>query len=282
MRAEILIDVAATLGEGPRWDAERSRLLWVDIEPGELHVWDGAADRVTACGARVGAAAPAEGGGILVALADRLAFVGEDGAIGAAHPIPHSAELRMNDGACDARGRFWVGSMRLDERGWDGALYRYDGRELVTVLDGVGLSNGIGWSPDGTLMYYVDTLTRRIDVFDYDGEIANRRPFVRIDAADGFPDGLAVDDEGGVWLALWGGRAVRRYGADGRLEEQLDLPAEHVTACCFGGAGGRTLFVTTAAPDGRVYVVEDAGVAGPPAAPFRSTAPSEAEPTSAR
>src|SRR5579885_3853026 len=133
MRAEILIDVAATLGEGPRWDAERSGLLCVDIEPGE-------------------------GGGILVALADRLAFVGEDGAIRGAHPIPHSAELRMNDGACDARGRFWVGSMRLDERGWDGALYRYDGRELVTVLDGVGLSNGIGWSPDGTLMYYVDTL----------------------------------------------------------------------------------------------------------------------------
>jgi sugar lactone lactonase YvrE len=282
MQAEILIDAPAKLGEGPRWDAARGRLLWVDIEPGELHVWDGAADQRTLCGARVGAAAPTDGGEILVALADRLAFVSEDGGIRDAHRFPHSAELRMNDGTCDAQGRFWVGSMRLDEQGWDGALYRYDGRELLTMVDGVGLSNGIDWSPDRSLMYYVDSLTQRIDVFDYDGEIANRRPFVEIDPADGVPDGLMVDDEGGIWLALWGGHAVRRYGPEGRLEAELELPAANVTACCFGGADGRTLFITTAAPDGRVYVVDDAGVAGPPAAPFRSTAPSDAEPTSAR
>ena len=282
MQPEILIDVRARLGEGPRWDAERSRLLWVDIEPGELHVWDGAEDRKTACGARVGAAAPTTDGETLVALAHCLAFVAEDGSIRAAHPFPHSAELRTNDGACDPQGRFWVGSMRVDERGREGALYRYDGRELVTMVEGIGLSNGLDWSPDRSLMYYVDTPTQRIDVFDYDGEIANRRPFVEIAPEDGFPDGLAVDDEGGVWLALWGGHAVRRYGADGRLEAQVELPAAHVTACCFGGPTRRTLFITTAAPDGRLYVVEDAGVAGPPATPFRSTAPSDAEPTSAR
>src|SRR5690348_9236689 len=115
MQPEILIDVRARLGEGPRWDAERGRLLWVDIEPGDLHVWDGAGDRKTVCGARVGAAAPTTDGETLVALAHCLAFVAEDGSIRAAHAFPHSAELRMNDGACDPQGRFWVGSMRLDE-----------------------------------------------------------------------------------------------------------------------------------------------------------------------
>ena len=281
MQAEALIDVGAQLGEGPRWDASRHRLLWVDIEGRALHVWDGTEDRALPCGARVGAAAPTGTGEVLVALADRLAFVGEDGGLRDAAPFPHGPELRMNDGACDPEGRFWVGSMRLDEGPGDAALYRYDGGELVTVLTGISLSNGIGWSPDASLMYYVDSPTQRIDVFDYDGGLANRRPFATIDAADGLPDGLAVDHEGGVWLGLWGGRAVRRYDPAGRLEATIDVPAENVTACCFGGADGRTMFITTAAPDGRVYVAEP-GVSGPPATPFRSTAPSDAEPTSAR
>ncbi len=281
MEVEVLLDVRARLGEGPRWDAVRGRLLWVDIEREELHAWDGREDRVTLCGARVGAAAPTTSGDVLAALADRLAFVDDAGAVRDAIRIPHGADMRLNDGVCDALGRFWVGSMRLDESPGHAALYRFDGEELVTVLRDVGLSNGIGWSPDGTRMYYVDSLTRRMDVFDYDGEPANRRPFVTIEQSGGFPDGLAVDDEGGVWLALWGGHAVRRYDPDGRLDATIEVPAKKVTACCFGGADGRTLFITTAAPDGRVYVAEP-GVSGPPATPFRSTAPSEADPTSAR
>ena len=281
MEANALIDVRAQLGEGPRWDAPRRRLLWVDIEGRALHAWDGSEDRAFPCGARVGAASPTETAEVLVALADRLAFVDADGSLRDAAPFPHGPELRMNDGACDPAGRFWVGSMRLDEGPGDAALYRYDGREVVTVLTGISLSNGIGWSPDGSLMYYDDSPTQRVDVFDYDGELANRRPFVTVDRADGTPDGLAVDDEGGVWVALWGGRAVRRYDPAGRLEATIDVPAEYVTACCFGGADGRTMFITTAAPNGRVYVAEP-GVSGPAATPFRSTAPSDAEPTSAR
>ena len=124
-------------------------------------------------------------------------------------------------------------------------------------------------------------MTFRVDVFDFDGGISNRRRFVTIDESDGTPDGLAVDDEGGVWVALYGGSAVRRYAPDGALEEVVEVPAENVTACCFGGDDGRSLFITTAAPDGRVYVA-DAGVSGPPAQLFRSTAPSDAEPTSSR
>ncbi|HEV8462752.1 MAG TPA: SMP-30/gluconolactonase/LRE family protein [Gaiellaceae bacterium] len=278
-RPEVLIESNALLGEGPRWDAEQRRLLWVDIERGEVHAWDGI-DHVVEVGARVGAVAPAENGELLVALADRLAFIGEDG-IRTAIAFPHAAELRANDGICDSRGRFWIGTMRLDEAPGHAALYRYDGVSLEPMVDGIGLSNGIAWSPDETLMYYVDTLTSRVDVFDYDGDVANRRTFVEIDEADGLPDGLAVDDEGGVWVALWAGRAVRRYAPDGTLDEIVSVPADNVTACCFGGDDGRTLFITTAKPDGRVFYA-NAGVSGPAAQPFRNTAPSDAEPTSAR
>ena len=207
-RVEVLIESKALLGEGPRWDARERRLLWVDIERGEVHAWDGV-DRVVEVGARVGAIAPADDGELLVALADRLAFVGPEG-MRTAIAFPHNEELRANDGICDSRGRFWIGTMRLDEAAGAAALYRYDGTTLDEIVSGVGLSNGIGWSPDDRLMYYVDTLTSQIDVFDYDGDVANRRTFVEIDKADGFPDGLAVDDHGGVWVALWAGGAVRR------------------------------------------------------------------------
>jgi sugar lactone lactonase YvrE len=281
VRAEVLIDVRAALGEGPRWDAARQRLLWVDIEGRALHAWDGSRDRALPVGARVGAAAPTAGAGVLVALADRLALVGESGALRDLVALPHGAEHRLNDGVCDDQGRFWVGSMRIDEAPGEAALYRYDGVDLVTILTGVSLSNGIGWSPDRTRMYYVDSPTQRIDVFDYDGEARNRRPFATIDDGDGTPDGLAVDDEGGVWLSLWGGSSVRRYDPSGRLDATVEVAAERVTASCFGGDDGRTMFITTAAPDGRVYVCEP-GVSGPAAAPFCSTAPSDAEPTSAR
>ena len=271
MSVEVYVDSRARLAEGPRWDAESGVLLWVDIEGGEVH----RGEEVLRFDERVGAVAPVGGGGLLVATASRLVLDGVTVA-----EFPHADDLRANDGVCDDRGRLWIGTMALDERDGDAALYRFDGK-LVRILDGVGMSNGIGWSPDRTRMYYVDSLTRRVDVFDYDGEIANRRPFVAIDRDDGVPDGLAVDDEGGVWVALWGGSCVRRYDPDGALDGQLAIPAENVTACCFGGADGRSLFVTTGAPDGRVYVV-DVAVSGPPAQPFRSTAPSDAEPTSAR
>ncbi|MFL5953165.1 MAG: SMP-30/gluconolactonase/LRE family protein [Gaiellaceae bacterium] len=277
MSVDVVIPADAELGEGPCWDAASDRLLWVDIRRGELHVWDGSEDRVTQVEAPLGAAVPTSDGDVLLAFADRLALLsGETLAT-----IPHGAHMRLNDGACDPDGRFWVGSMRLDEtKGRDAALYRYDGA-LHEVFGGVSLSNGIGWSPDRSRMYYIDTLTRAVDVFDYDGEPADRRTFARIESDAGFPDGLTVDDEGGVWVALWSGSALRRYGPDGSLDRVLEVPALNVTSCCFGGADGRALFITTAAPDGRVFVA-DPGVSGPPAQPFRRTAPSDAGPTSAR
>jgi len=285
---EIAVRANAKLAEGPRWDAATGRLLWVDIEGGELHVLESGEDRAIGLDAMVGVAAPTSSGAVLVALADRLALVDlADESVRTLVRLPHGPALRSNDGACDAAGRFWIGTMDLDETPGAGALYRYDGR-LERVLDEVTLSNGIGWTRDDTRMYYIDSPVQRVDIFDFEvasGRIDDRRPFVSIDESEGIPDGLTVDDEGGVWVALYGGSCVHRYDQSGRLDAVLEVPALNVTSCCFGGDDGRSLFVTTAAPDGNVYVTQP-GVSGPPAHVFHAggtrTAPSDAEETSAR
>jgi sugar lactone lactonase YvrE len=285
---EIAVRANAKLAEGPRWDAATGRLLWVDIEGCELHVLESGEDRAIGLDAMVGVAAPTSSGAVLVALADRLALVDlADESVRTVVRLPHGPALRSNDGACDAAGRFWIGTMALDETPGAGALYRYDGR-LERVLDEVTLSNGIGWTRDDTRMYYIDSPVQRVDIFDFEvasGRIDDRRPFVSIDESEGIPDGLTVDDEGGVWVALYGGSCVHRYDESGHLDAVLEVPALNVTSCCFGGDDGRSLFVTTAAPDGNVYVTQP-GVSGPPAHVFHAggtrTAPSDAEETSAR
>ena len=278
---DVLLRSEALLGEVPRWCSARAALLWLDIDAGLLHVTDPAGrDATHPIGAGAGVIAPRSDG--TVALARRAGF--EVAALDGTPPrplaaIPSAADEVMNDGACDPAGRFWAGTYAEGERPRGGSLYRLDPDGTVrTVLRGVTLSNGIGWSPDHRVMYYVDSATQAIDTFTFDvatGTIAERRPWVRIAREDGLPDGLAVDDDGAVWIALWGGRAVRRYTPDGRLDRVVAIPADHVTACAFGGRDGRTLFVTTAAgyvaPEerarqplaGSLFAV-DAGVAGPP------------------
>jgi len=285
---EIAVRANAKLAEGPRWDAAARRLLWVDIEGCELHVLENGQDRAIGLDAMVGAAAPTSSGGVLVALADRLALLDlADESVRTLVRLPHGPALRSNDGACDAAGRFWIGTMALDETPGAGALYRYDA-SLERVLDEVTLSNGIGWTRDATRMYYIDSPVQRVDLFDFElasGRVDNRRPFVSIDESAGIPDGLTVDDEGGVWVALYGGSCVHRYDESGHLDAVLEVPAKNVTSCCFGDGDGSSLFVTTAAPDGNVYVTQP-GVSGPPAHVFHAggtrTAPSDAEETSAR
>jgi sugar lactone lactonase YvrE len=283
---EVAINAAALLGECPRWDAATGRLLWVDIEARTLHLFDPASgdDRSILFDDRVGAAAPTTDGGVLVALADRLVMVDlGDESVRTLVEIPHGDGLRLNDGACDPSGRLWVGSLALDYARGRGALYRYSIEEgLERVLEDVTLSNGIGWSPDGGTMYYVDSMAYRVDAFDFDvatGAISERRPLIVIERGAGIPDGLAVDDEGGIWLALWGRAAIRCYRPDGEVERVLAVPADNVTACCFGGDDGRSLYVTSASVElpverrsaqplaGSVFVT-DPGVSGPPAQPF--------------
>jgi sugar lactone lactonase YvrE len=261
--AEPVGSVTAQLGEGPRWDAEARRLVWVDIDGERLH----AGDRIVDSGAKVSAVAPWRGDILLVALADALAAVDvANGSVRRLVEIPHGRPgMRCNDGACDMAGRFWIGTMALDESPRAGALYRYDpGGALHTVLTGITLSNGLGWDAGGQLMYYIDSPTQRIDVMDFDaasGAVANRRPFAAVPPADGIPDGLAVDDDGGLWVALYGGGEVRRFGADGTVSGRVDVPAANVTACCFAG---NRLFVT--AREGLFAL--DVPYSGPPARPF--------------
>jgi sugar lactone lactonase YvrE len=263
---DLLLDASFVLAEGPRWDAAGKRLLWVDIERGELHSYDGSHE-CTQLGTRVGSVAPTEDGDVLLALQDRLALLHG----GTLVPFPWPADVRANDGNCDPSGRFWIGSMALDQRAGAAALYRFDGLRLEPQLDDLTISNGLAWA--GDRMYFIDTPTGRVDVFDYDGDIANRRPLVHVER--GRPDGMCLDDEGFLWVACHRGGAVQRFAPDGSLDRTLELPDENPTCPCFYEG---SLVITSRT---RIYIA-DVGVGGPPAQPFRSVAPSDAEPTSAR
>jgi sugar lactone lactonase YvrE len=256
-RAELVLDARAGLGEGPIWDARTSELLWVDIMAGLVHRFDPATatDVAVDVGQPVGAVVPRATGGYVLAVRDGFAVAKTlaDGMRLIAPIDLDRPELRMNDGACDSSGRFWAGTMHVDEVPGAGSLYRLtsDG-SVETMLDNVTVSNGIGWSPDDTVMYYADTPTLGIDAFDYDaasGTISNRRRIVTIEEGSGSPDGLTVDEDGCIWIALWDGWAVRRYSPAGTLEGVVDVPAARVTKPAFGGEPLDELYITTAAPD---------------------------------
>ena len=251
-QAELIVDAKAFLGEGPVWDARIGRLAWVDILEGRLHLTasDGDTRTIQLPGA-VGCLVPRASGGWVVALADGFWSVSDAGVAERLVDVQSDRpDLRFNDGKCDPAGRFWAGTMALDHRPGAGALYRLDPDLSVhRMVDGVAISNGIDWSPDGRTMYYVDTPTHRIDRFAFDtgtGAISDRRPFATIDPADGNPDGLTVDAEGAVWLALWDGWTVRRYLPDGSMDREIRLPVSEVTCPAFGGPDLDELYITSA------------------------------------
>ncbi|AJP01881.1 calcium-binding protein [Streptomyces cyaneogriseus subsp. noncyanogenus] len=270
MTYEVAVRAEAALGEGPTWDGARNRLIWVDILGSRVHTYDPATGRrtVRTTEQHVGAAKPRTGGGLVLNLRDGIALLDPDGTLRwlRREPVPGR---RGNDAAVAPDGSLWAGTMRYDEAPGGGTLTRLTGDGTARpVLDDVTVSNGTGWSPDGRLMYYIDTPTGRIDVFDHEaGRAAGRRPFARIEDGAGFPDGLTVDAEGCVWVALWEGAAVRRYTPDGRLDRVIELPVPRVTACAFGGADLTDLYITTArtglaAPHplaGSLFVVPGAG-----------------------
>ncbi|MFF8590401.1 SMP-30/gluconolactonase/LRE family protein [Streptomyces sp. NPDC015220] len=267
---EVAVRAQAELGEGPTWDPAAGRLIWIDILSSRVHTYDPATGHrtVRATGQHVGAAKPRAGGGLVLNLRDGVGLLDPDGAFRWLHhdPVPGR---RGNDAAVAPDGSLWAGTMRYDEALGGGTLSRLTGDGTAeTVLTGVTVSNGTGWSPDGRLMYYVDTPTRRIDVFDFDGERATgRRALAQVEEGAGYPDGLTVDAEGCVWVALWDGGAVRRYTPQGELDRVVRLPVPRATACAFGGPALTDLYITTArtgltAPHplaGSVLVVPNAG-----------------------
>ncbi|QCD55707.1 SMP-30/gluconolactonase/LRE family protein [Streptomyces hawaiiensis] len=258
---EVAVRAEAELGEGPTWDAAAGRLLWIDILGSRLHTYDPATGRrgVRRTEQHIGAVKPRAGGGVVLNLRDGVGLLDPDDSFRWLHhePVPGR---RANDAAVAPDGALWAGTMRYDEAPGGGTLSRVTGDGTVdVVLDDVAVSNGTGWSPDGRLMYYIDSPTRRVDVFDYaDGRISGRRTLAAIEEGAGFPDGLTVDAEGCVWVALWQGSAVRRYTPDGELDRVIELPVPLVTACAFGGAGLTDLYVTTA----RVGLTEPPALAG--------------------
>ncbi|MFD5404945.1 SMP-30/gluconolactonase/LRE family protein [Streptomyces griseorubiginosus] len=248
-RYDVAVRAEATLGEGPTWDAAGNRLLWIDILGARLHTYEPATGRrtVRVLDQHIGAAKPRANGGLVLNLRDGVAVLDPDGAFRWLHrePVPGR---RANDAAVAPDGSLWAGTMRYDEAPGGGTLSRItaDGTH-TTVLDDVAVSNGTGWSPDGRLMYYVDSPTRRVDVLDHEnGRITGRRTLVAIEDGAGFPDGLTVDADGCVWVALWDGAAVRRYTPEGELDRVITLPTPRVTACAFGGPDLTDLYVTTA------------------------------------
>ncbi|MFF2407542.1 SMP-30/gluconolactonase/LRE family protein [Streptomyces sp. NPDC058092] len=267
---DVAVHEQAELGEGPTWDPVTGRLIWVDIVAARVHTYDPVTGRrtVMATEQHVGAAKPRAGGGLVVHLRDGIGLYGPDGTF---RWLVHDPEpgRRGNDAAVAPDGALWAGTMRYDGAETGGSLARVAPDGTVTpVLPVVACGNGIGWSPDERLMYFIDTPTRRIDVFDFDGEHAvNRRPFATVEESAGFPDGLTVDADGAVWVALWDGAAVRRYTADGSLDRVVGLPVQRPTACAFGGADLRDLYISTArtglvAPhplSGSLLVLPDAG-----------------------
>jgi len=253
--ASLAVDAQAELGEGPLWDDDAGCLYFVDILAGRVHRFDprNGAARTYEVHRLVGAVAATDRGDLVLAVRDGFARLDlETGAVQDLARLPSDAsDLRMNDGKCDPAGRFWAGTMALDERAGAGALYRLDPDGVVsTILSSVTISNGLDWSADGRRMFFIDSPTQRIDVFDFDparGTIANRRPFVQIAPDAGMPDGLTVDAEEHVWVSLWGGGAVHRYRPDGSLDAAVGLPVAFPTSCVFGGADLRDLYITTAA-----------------------------------
>ncbi|MGH2931464.1 MAG: SMP-30/gluconolactonase/LRE family protein [Gaiellaceae bacterium] len=276
------------LGEGARWDARRGELLRLDILAGRVY-----RDRVDDDGAlilvrryqvpgTVGAVAPVEDDeGWVVAAGKGFAYLSLDGSVRPLGEVA-AAETRMNDGACDPQGRFWSGT-KADRPG-GAALYRLDrAGETELMLDGLTISNGKGWSPDGATMYLVDTGPRVVHAFAFDGDtgtITDGRVLITVPEDVGSPDGMTVDADGDLWVAIWGGGRVQRYSPKGELRQTLTVPAAQCTSCAFAGSGLNRLYVTTATEfwtdeqrraepaAGLVYRFET-DATGRPAAPFR-------------
>lgn len=291
MRAEQITDPIAYHGEGPVWSehwgtaehglAAGGGLRWVDMLAGDVLSLrpDGAVER-THVGDVAAALRPRVGGGAVVAVERGFALVSPEGEVETLPELwPEADGIRMNEGGCDPQGRFLCGTMAYAKTPGAASVHRLwpDGRTDV-VLTGSTTSNGLEWSPDGTRAYYNDTPTRQVAVFDHDPErgLTNRRVFASLLDGEGKPDGLTVDAEGGVWVAVISHGRIHRYSPEGELDAVVEVPVQKTTACTFGGEGLRTLYITTSWENmergedpmaGALFAVEP-GVAGLPVRPF--------------
>lgn len=252
--ARLALDAKATLGEGALWHPVEQVLYWVDIEGKSMHLFDPASGEDTCflVDERIGTVVPVATGGALVALQNGIHHIDtETGELTFLNNPIEAAAIRFNDGKCDPAGRFWVGTMALDTRKGAAVLYRMDkDGSIKQVLDNLTISNGIVWSADKKTMYFTDTPTQQLKAFDYDletGEVSHSRTIVVIPKEEGSPDGMAIDADGNLWVALHGGGAVACYNPEsGKQVNKVKVPCPQTTSCAFGGKELDTLYITTA------------------------------------
>lgn len=281
--ANIVIDAKAKLGEGPSWDQSFGRLLWVDIEGYQLHIYDPSTqqDRKVDVGEHISAVVPYLENEVIVALISGLYRLNiQTGEKILIHdPEEGRPGNRFNDGKCDPAGRFLAGTMSLNGESEQGAFYSLSTEGNVSLLiDEVSTSNGLAWSADHSTLYYIDTPTLEIVSFDYDvqeGTISNKQVIATVDESEGYPDGMTIDAEGMLWVARWGGQRVSRIDpTSGEVIGEVSLPVNCVTSCAFGGEHLDELYITTAQDDsedqplaGGLFMVKP-GVKGMPTIAF--------------
>ncbi|GHT46245.1 gluconolaconase [Planctomycetales bacterium] len=253
-----LFPVRAQLGESPVWSAKEQRLYFLDIQGKILHRFDPLTqnDETFSLETLTGCLVECPNGNLLIAAQTGIQEVRlTNGKVKIlrtlAHPEAANSANRYNDGKCSPEGRFWFGSLNMNHEKNRASLYCWDGTKCRTVLTNAINSNGLGWSPDGKTMYWIDTPTRQVEAFDYEmsvGELSNRRTLLRFDEdlSWGRPDGMTVDVSGNLWIAHWDGGRVSQWTADGELLQHIPIPARNVTSLTFGGANLDTLFITTA------------------------------------
>jgi sugar lactone lactonase YvrE len=284
---EVFADLRADVGEAPHWDERSRTLLFVDLTGGTVFRYDQSGVRLGSfsVGQEVGAVVPRRGGGLVLAVRDGIAVATESGeGLELAAPVERDIPgNRMNDAKCDPAGRLLAGTMAFDLSPQSAALYRVEPDwSFAQIVPDATQSNGIAWSPSGSRMYFIDSATHGVDVFDYDvdtGSAGNRRRLVTIDPAHGIPDGMAADDKGNLWVACFGGAAVRCFSPGGALLDEIFFPVTQVTSCAFGGSELADLYVTSAAyrlsddqltkePHAGATFVCRPGAVGMPASPF--------------
>lgn len=295
LNIEIVGSKISLLGEGPVWDAKQGMIYWIDILNGQLHSHHPKKNTQASIGLdqMIGSFALSDHGKIIAALKEGIYWVDKN--TGAKELIiaseKHLTNNRFNDGKCDPAGRFWAGTMSLTEEKGAGSVYCIEKNKHIglieskKMLSNLTISNGMAWSRDGKIFYFIDTPTYEVVAYDYEiatGHIKNKRTIVCIDAADGFPDGMTIDTEGMLWVAHWGGWQVTRWNPiTGKKLSSIQLPAAKITSCTFGGDNLSDLYISSARVGlseselaeqplaGSLFVVKNCGYTGLPAVEFR-------------
>lgn len=262
IQAAVELKTNAILGEGPVWDSDQNKLYWVDVLSGSLFLYnpETGINKTYEIGEHIGAAVLRKKGGLVLALKTGFAFFdpGSGKINKIADPESHLPANRFNDGKCDPAGRFWAGTMSDNVEAGKGSLYCLHPELTVEQkLTGVTISNGLAWNETINKLYFIDTPTHQIAAFDYEpetGKIQNRKTIKNFNKNEGSPDGMTIDDEGCLWVALYnGGRIIRVNPENGETVFQIYVPVPKPTSCTFGGTGLDEMFITTC----REYMTEE-------------------------